>query len=219
MTGNPSAEPEDWTEVGILPSDPAQQDPLLLDVIDPLINDTLSERIESWHFFWEVDPLYWKDDPAPMRHLRLRVLWRPGQGEAGRAELTRYLDEAETAGGLWRWYPSNNGIPGEEYEGEAAGYDGPEMWRVTYRDWRAGSDLSLALVKLEDAGRLAKGRQYHLERRVHLHSNRLGLSYRDEGTLYLGLAIGYMELAGLSGDGMDTLRGLKDSLDKLPPVP
>ena len=62
-------------------------------MIDPLINQTLSERIESWHFFWEVDPIQ-------MLHLRLRVLWRPGQGEDGRAELTDYLNQAETAGSL-----------------------------------------------------------------------------------------------------------------------
>lgn len=61
-----SEEPEDWTEVDILPSDPAQRDALLLDVIDPLINQTLSERIESWHFFWEVDPIQ-------MLHLRLSI--------------------------------------------------------------------------------------------------------------------------------------------------
>lgn len=30
----------------------------------------------------------------------------------GRVALTTYLDEAEAAGGLWRWYPGNNGIPG-----------------------------------------------------------------------------------------------------------
>lgn len=96
--------------------------------------------------------------------------------------------------------PPAVGVPGEEYDGEAAGYDGPEMWRATFRDWRAGSDLPLALLKLEAEGRLGEGRQHHLERRVHLHSNRLGLTYLDEGNLYLNLAVGYLAKAGITVD-------------------
>jgi hypothetical protein len=81
------------------------------------------------------------------------------------------------------------------------------MWRVTYRDWQTGSDLALALLKLDAEGRLAKGRGFHLERRVHLHSNHLGLSYFDEGCLYLRLAIGYFTEAGLAAapDGANVL--------------
>jgi hypothetical protein len=179
-------------------------------VVDRLIHEALSKRIESWHYFWEYEPIM-------MRHLRLRVLWRPGQGGEGRSALTRYLDEAEATGGLWRWYPGNNGIPGGEYEGEAAGYDGPEMWRVTYRDWQAGSDLALALLKLDAEGRLAEGREFHLERRVHLHSNRLGLSYFDEGSLYLRLTIGYFANSGLAATpaGANVLRALSQINDAI----
>jgi hypothetical protein len=204
MSDNPSAELQDWTEVNILPFAPAQPEALLVDVVDRLVHETFSERIESWHYFWEGKPIH-------MRHLRLRVLWLPGQGGEGRSALTRYLDEAEATGGLWRWYPGNNGAPGEEYEGEAASYDGPEMWRVTYRDWQAGSDLALALLKLGTEGRLAERREFHLERRVHLHSNRLGLSYFDEGRLYLRLTIGYFAEAGLdaTSDGANVLRTLR----------
>lgn len=207
MTGNPSGEPqEDWTEVDILPSDPAQREDPLLDVIDSLIHQTLRERIKSWHYFWEGEPI-------GMLHLRLRVLWLLDQSDEGKTELAAALDAAETAGGLWRWYPGREGVPGEQYEGEEARYDGPEMWRVTYRDWETGSDLALALLKLEAEGRLAQGRRYHLERRVHLHSNRLGLSYRDEGTLYLGLAIGYLERAGFAGNGINALKQIKTAID------
>ncbi len=71
------------------------------------------------------------------------------------------------------------------------------MWRVTYEDWRAGSDLALVLLTLDARGRLAEGRKLHLERRVHLHSNRLGMNYLDEGSLYLGLAIGYLAHGGI----------------------
>jgi hypothetical protein len=207
MTGNPSGEPqEDWTEVDILPSDPAQREDLLLNTIDPLIHQTLREGIESWHYFWEREPIC-------MLHLRLRVLWLPGQGDEGKAELTAALDAAEAAGRLWRWYPGREGVPGERYKGEEARYDGPDMWRVTYHDWETGSDLAIALLKLEAEGHLTQGRQYHLERRVHLHSNRLGLSYRDEGTLYLGLAIGYLELAGFSGNAIDALKQIKTAIE------
>jgi hypothetical protein len=210
MSDSPSGERQDWTEVNILPFSPAQPEALLIGVVDRLIHETLSERIESWHYFWEYEPI-------KMRHLRLRVLWRPGQGGEGRSALTRYLDEAEATGGLWRWYPGNNGIPGGEYEGEAAGYDGPEMWRVTYRDWQAGSDLALGLLKLDAEGRLAEGREFHLERRVHLHSNRLGLNYFDEGSLYLRLTIGYFANAGLAATpaGTNVLRTLSQINDAI----
>lgn len=204
MSDDPSGRIQDWTEIDILPFSLDQPQALLLDVIDPLVHDVLSEHIDSWHYFWEAEPIN-------MLHLRLRVLWRPGQSAEGRSTLTRYLDEAEAAERIWRWYPGNNGIPGEDYHGEAAGYDGPEIWQATYRDWQAGSDLALALLKLDAEGRLAQGREFHLERRVHLHSNRLGLSYRDEGSMYLRLAIGYLDQAGLATvpGGANLLRTLR----------
>ena len=110
-------------------------------------------------------------------------------------------------------------FPAEKYEGEAAGYDGPEMWRVTYRDWQAGSELALALLKLDAGGRLAQGREFHLERRVHLHSNRLGLNYFDEGRLYLRLTIGYLANAGLAttpagANVLRTLSQINDAIDR-----
>jgi len=210
MSDNPSGEPQDWTEANILPFSPAQPEDLLIGVVDRLVHETLSEHLESWHYFWEGKPI-------SMRHLRLRVLWRPGQGGEGRAALTTYLDEAEAAEGIWRWYPGNNGIPGEEYQGEAAAYDGPEMWRVTYRDWQAGSDLALALLKLDAEGRLAEGREFHLQRRVHLHSNRVGLNYFNEGKLYLRLTLGYLTEAGLAGtpDGANILQILRQINDAI----
>lgn len=209
MTGGQDGGSEDWTETDILPFDPARKEALLLGVVDPLINAALSKHVESWHYFWEIDPIR-------ELHLRLRVLWRPGQGDEGRAELTAFLDEARAAGVLRRWYTGSHGVLGEEYPGEADDYDGLGVWPATYRDWRAGSDLSLALLKLDAAGRLEHGRQHHLERRVHLHSNRLGLTYRDEGVLYLGLAIGYLRHAGLSGEALRVLSQVKDAIDRVP---
>lgn len=210
MTGNPVEGQQDWAEANILPSSQAQPEALLIRVVDPLIHEVLSERIDSWHYFWE-------NDPIKMHHLRLRVLWRPGQGHEGTATLVRYLDEAEASGSLWRWYPGNHGVPGGKYEGEAGGYGGSEMWRVTYRDWQAGSNLALALVKLGAEGGLAEARDFHLERRVHLHSNRLGLSLLEEGRLYLRLAIGYFANAGLGATpgGANALRTLSDINDAI----
>lgn len=81
------------------------------------------------------------------------------------------------------------------------------MRRITYRDWRVGSDLTLALVKLGTGQRTAEEREFHLQHRVHLLSNRLGLSYLDEGSLYLRLAIGYFRNAGFANtpDGANVL--------------
>jgi hypothetical protein len=118
MSDSPSGELQDWTEANILPLSPAQPEALLIDTVDRLVHETLSEGTESWHYFWE-------DEPIKMRHLRLRVLWRPGQGGEGRSVLTTYLDEAEATEGLWRWYPGNNGVPGQEYEGEAQAMAAP----------------------------------------------------------------------------------------------
>ncbi|HTZ30159.1 MAG TPA: lantibiotic dehydratase C-terminal domain-containing protein [Streptosporangiaceae bacterium] len=210
MTGNPAAEAQDWAEANILPASPELPEVLLLDVVDPLIHEVFKERIESWHYFWEHDPI-------KTLHLRLRLLWRPGAEREGSAVLARYLDEAEASGRLSSWYLGNHGVRGEQYEGEAAAYDGPEMWHVTYEDWHAGSDLALGLLRLEAQGRLAEGRKRHVERRVHLHSNRLGMNYLDEGSLYLGLAIGYLAHAGigttpLGAEALATLSQINDAV-------
>lgn len=167
-------------------------------------------RIDSWHYFWEHDPI-------KTLHFRLRLLWRSGAEREGSAVLARYVDEAEASGRLSSWYLGNHGVRGEQYEGEAAACDGPEMWRVTYEDWLAGNVLALALLRLDAQGRLAEGRKLHLERRVHLHSNRLGMNYLDEGSLYLGLAIGYLAHAGIGttpggAKALATLRQINDTV-------
>jgi Lantibiotic biosynthesis dehydratase C-term len=204
MAGSATEESEeDWAEANILPSPGMQPEALLLRVVGPLIHETLSGRIDSWHYFWEHDPIQ-------TRHLRLRVLWNPGHGCEGRDALATYLDEAEARGRVQRWYPGNHGVPGAAYAGEATDYGGPELWRITHEDWRAGSELALTLMKLDAEGGLAEARQFHLERRVHLHSNRLGMSLFDEGRLYLRLAVGYFANAGLgaTADGVRVLATL-----------
>ncbi len=184
VTENPG-----WIEVNILPASVKERERLLLDVVDPLVHGRLHGRIQEWHYFWE-------DEPIGMRHLRLRFLIDQDIAEDVVSDLAGYLDAAEQASQLWRWYPGDNGKPGDSYQGEAPGY-GPEMWEVTYKDWTSGSELALALLKLDSKGQLTESRDYHAERRGHLHSNRLGMSYLEEGGLYTRLAAGYLANAGI----------------------
>ena len=153
MTGNPAVEAQDWAEANIS-AGVARSLPevLLLDVVDSLIHEVLKERIESWHYFWEHDPIN-------TVHLRLRLLWRPGAGREGSAVLARCLDEAEASGRLSSWYLGNHGVRGERYEGEAAAYDGPEMWRVTYEDWQAGQRSGVGPVDARSSGAASRGAQ------------------------------------------------------------
>ena len=55
----------------------------------------------------------------------------------------------------------------------------------------AGSELALAIVRLDASGRLEKPRDFHWSRRVHLFSNQL---LRDEIRLCLQQAAGYIRL-------------------------
>lgn len=123
----------EWTEVNITPASWEQRERLLLDVVDPLVHDTLDGRMAAWHYFWE---------PA----LRLRIRWKqPTQDDL--RELTSFLDAAKTVGKLTAWISGNHGKPGETYTGEAPGY-GPEVWDETYRDWTSASELALNQVEL-----------------------------------------------------------------------
>jgi hypothetical protein len=55
--------PAEWVEAEIQPADYGRRERLLVDVIDPLVHETLDGRIDAWHYFWE---------PA----LRFRVHWQ-----------------------------------------------------------------------------------------------------------------------------------------------
>ena len=70
---------------------------LLLEVVDPLVHDELSDQVRTWFYFWEPE-------------LRLRIGWSdPGQAENSRAELARFLDNARADGRLQDWYEANHG--------------------------------------------------------------------------------------------------------------
>ena len=168
----------EWVEVNIVPADQHDPETLLLDVVDPLVHDRLREQIETWFFFWE---------PAP----RLRLRWRePAQSSEGRSELAQFLDRAREDGKLGEWYEGNHGKRGETYRGEADLY-GERVWELTSKDWMSGSELALALVKLDHDGTLEKPRNFHWQRRVHLFSNQLRA---DEIDLCLRQASGYIDM-------------------------
>jgi hypothetical protein len=168
----------DWIEVNIPAADEDECTRLLLEVVDPLVHREFRGHIRTWFYFWEPE-------------LRLRIRWSdPGQAEKSRAELARFLDEAKAEGRLEEWYEANHGNRGEQYRGEADFY-GDEVWELTANDWMSGSELALAIVRLEAAGALTKPRDFHWKRRVHLFSNQLLL---PEIALCLEQARGYLRV-------------------------
>jgi hypothetical protein len=169
---------QEWVEVNIVPSSREAPERLLLDVVDPLVHDRLEGRVETWFYFWEPE-------------LRLRIRWQqPKRAAEGRDELIAFLDAAERGGMLASWYEGSHGKKGGTYLGEAALY-GEEVWELTSKDWMGGSELALALVKLDSENRLTRPRSFHWERRVHLFSNQLLL---DEVPLCLRQARGYLSM-------------------------
>lgn len=188
---------DEWMEVNIVPKDEHTPEPLLLEVVDPLVHDQLRDEIERWFFFWEPE-------------LRLRVRWRnPASAAENRAAVARHLDEALADGKLARWWEGNHGKEGERYTGEADFY-GQELWELTSSDWMGGSELALAIVKLDAQGRLSRPRHFHWGRRVHLFSNELR---QDEIALCLNQAYGYIQTY-YSGDPRfdDVVRGIEKLL-------
>lgn len=173
----------EWTEVNIVPdsSQDVATSVLLLDVLDPLVHDTLRGRLDAWFYFWETAPI-------GRLHLRLRVRWlHLHQVDDDRSELAVLLDDAQSAGKFVRSYEGNHGVEGETYEGEAERY-GPEVWELTFRNWTSGSELALAILKAQAEGNLTKPRQFHWSRGLHLYSNQLGLSEVHLSSLLLARA-------------------------------
>jgi hypothetical protein len=167
-----------WIEVNVVPADPGRPERLLLDVVDPIVHALLGDRIAVWFYFWEPE-------------LRLRLRWREDADvDAAVAALAGALDRAAAQGRVADWYEGAHGRRGETYAGEAELY-GAELWELTSRDWMAASELALAIVRLDVAGRLEQARDFHWRRRVHLFSNQLR---QDEIGLCLRQAAGYIRL-------------------------
>jgi len=171
-----------WIEVNLVTRRELDR-AVLLDVVDPLVHDELADEIETWFFFWEPE-------------LRVRIRWLdPERAHANRATLASTLDEATNARSVRRWYEGAHGEEGQTYVGEAEHY-GAEAWPQIQKDWMNGSELALLLLKLEREGRLARPRDYHWQRHVHLFTNQLFGSWEDEIELCLRQAIGYIRLSG-----------------------
>jgi len=188
---------EAWTEVNVTPARPVDE-ALLVELVGA-VHDELREEIETWFFFWEPD-------------LRLRIRWRdPDRASEQRGRLAALLDDAKRKGNIRRWYEGAHGMEGATYVGEAEHY-GEDAWPWIQKDWMNGSELALALIKLDQAGRLSRPREYHWQRHVHLFTNQLLRSWETEIVLCLRQALGYIRLRG---EPSDEARKLIDDLNEL----
>jgi hypothetical protein len=176
---------ESWLEVNLVPTD-LHDESLLTGLVDGLVHDALRGEVETWFFFREPE-------------LRLRLRW----SDAARAEpcgetVAAALDAAVRDGTVVEWYEAAHGRRGERYEGEAEMY-GAEMWPLVQKDWMNGSELALAIAKLERAGLLSEPRAFHWQRHVHLVTNQLYGTWDAEVELCLAQALGYLRHIVASG--------------------
>jgi hypothetical protein len=173
----------EWIEVNI-PARAEERSRLLLEVVDPLVHEEVSDDLMTWFYFWEPD-------------LRLRLRWSdPGVAESRRASVALFLDRARADGILEDWYEGNHGNRVGTYRGEADFY-GSEVWELTARDWMSGSELALAIIRLEAEDTLTEPRDFHWKRRVHLFANQLWL---NEIALCLVQAQGYLRMTEEADD-------------------
>lgn len=173
---------ESWIEVNIVARRPLDEE-LLVAVVDPLVHDSFAGEITTWFFLWEPE-------------LRLRIRWRDAdRAPTLRERLETMLDSWKAERTIDDWYEGAHGVRGEQYAGEAEHY-GPEIWPRLQLDWMSGSELALALVKLERARTLTRPREYHWNRRVHLFTNQLLQTWEAEVELSLRQAVGYLKLLG-----------------------
>jgi Lantibiotic biosynthesis dehydratase C-term len=173
---------EAWIEVN-LETVRLLDEALLAERVDALVHERFRDDIATWFFFWEPE-------------LRLRIRWRdPERVGEHRGELAQVLDAWKSEGTIADWYEGAHGRRGETYAGEADNY-GAEIWGRLQLDWMSGSELALALIQLDRAGKLTQPRDYHWQRRVHLFSNQL-LGFRQtEIELCLRQALLYAKSPG-----------------------
>jgi hypothetical protein len=185
--------PDEWTEVDLFP--PSQRDGLnvLLNVIDPLVNQVLSSRVNAWFY-----TTY--EEPGVSFHLLLRLHWDPpGRLAEDEEKLSQFLEtNKRPAGILVDYYEGSHGVKGLTYPGEEAEYG--EMWEATYRLWASQSRYALTLIEHESQGTLSKPLPYHWERSVHMLSNCLLLGLADEVYLSANQARGYLARMASPGD-------------------
>jgi hypothetical protein len=138
---------------------------ILVDLVDELAH---GEDVVTWFFFWEPE-------------LRLRLRWA---GAARRDGVRARLDRAVADGLVSSWRE-------EPYDGEAEMY-GSEVWPAIQKDWMNGSELALLFTRLERAGGLARTREFHWQRHVHLFTNQLYGTWDEEVELCLAQSLGYL---------------------------
>jgi Lantibiotic biosynthesis dehydratase C-term len=173
---------ETWTEINLVSRRPLDET-LLVELIEPLVHEQFADDIVTWFWFWEPE-------------LRLRLRWRdPEEAPEHRRRLGAALDSWRANARLDDWYEGAHGQRGEQYTGEADHY-GAEIWESLQADWMSGSELALAIVKNDRAGRLTKPRDYHWQRRVHLLTNQLMHTRDAEIEMSLRQALGYTKRRG-----------------------
>jgi len=210
--------PQEWVEVNVVPISREQSErSLLIELVDPLVHGTFNGRVAAWFYGWYSLPQEY--------HLRLRIRWQQlDRSESDRDDLYAALNDARDKGRLKRWWPGRDGNEGEIYSGEANRY--PYLWELSYKDWQSGSELALALAKLDPGNPLAQRRQDHWASRVHLHSNRLGLGYYYEAALSLiraynalGEAASDPQLTNFVTSIQQSIAPLIQQLNQGPPTP
>ena len=164
--------PDAWIEVNLFPPSRDDRIKVLLEVIDPLVHDTLGERISSWHYGQYADSNTLAAD--------------------GKNMMWDFLKDKKERSILVDFYEGSHGAKGATYPGEEDEF-GTEMWNATYRFWESQSEYALTLLKNESAKSRSKhDLPWHWEKNVHLFSNRLLLSYADEAYLSLQRARAYL---------------------------
>ncbi len=203
--------PHQWTEVNLIPLAPRHPLDLALELVKPLIHETLIGHWEAWFYSVYTDP-----SPDHLDHLRLRLLWKNTERGTARTKMVNLLDTVKGEGRLANWYEGSHGKEGEIYPGEADKF-GPEMWEVTYKNWMSGCEMALKIRALIAQGtRLTMSPEDHWAYRIHMFSNPLGLSYIGEAQLSLLRALGY--LAGQPDDRSNKLvKAIEDYLKSEPP--
>lgn len=179
--------PDEWTEVNLVLPSKEDRLRLLLDVVDPFMHGTFSQKINCW-FYGDYD-----EPPVPA-HLRIRILWRTTAEAVAKTDLFDFLDTEKNTGVIADWYEGAHGVRNEAYLGEADQY-GTEMWEATYKLWASQSEYAIVLLRNESASSLSKQSfAWHWERSVHLLTDRLFLNTLDEVYLSLRQGSGYPKI-------------------------
>jgi len=127
--------------------------------------------------------MYVDDDPKHPDILRLRILWRASERDAGYEKLTNFLASDDVRAKLDDCYEGSHGERAKVYPGEADKF-GSDMWPTTYQNWMSGSEMALTILNLLAQGApLKMPVDGHWHYRVHMFSNPLGLGYIGEAEL------------------------------------